>query len=80
MNGIELTVYPNPVNDQLQILSDVTETLGYTVTSIAGVEILSGEFNEKTSIKLSDISEGMYILKITNSNGDLLKIEKLVKR
>jgi hypothetical protein len=23
---------------------------------------------------------GMYILKITNSNGDLLKIEKLVKR
>jgi PKD repeat protein len=80
MNGIELTVYPNPVNDQLQILSDVTETLAYTVTSIAGVEILSGEFNEKTSIKLSDISEGMYILKVTNSNGDLLKIEKLVKR
>lgn len=80
MNSIQLTVYPNPVTDQLQIVSDVIETLGYSISSITGVEIFSGKFNENASINLSNLSEGMYILKVTNSNGAVVKIEKLIKR
>lgn len=80
MNGIQLTVYPNPVSDQMQIVTDATETLSYKVISITGVDVLSGKFNENVSINFSDLSEGMYMLKVTNSNGELLKTEKLIKR
>ena len=80
MNKVQLSVYPNPATDQVQIVTEATETLIYSITSVTGVEILSNEFNEKTSINLSYLSEGLYILRVTNTNGDLIKIEKLIKR
>lgn len=76
---VQLNVYPNPVNDQLQIAAESIENLVYSVSSITGVEILNGNFNEKVSVNLSDLSQGMYLLKVTNAKGDLIKVEKLIK-
>ena len=76
---IKFDVYPNPVNDQLQIATESSETFVYTISSIAGVEISNGTFNEKVSINLSEISQGLYLLKVTNTKGDLIKVEKLIK-
>ena len=79
IKDVQLNVYPNPVNDQLQIATESSETFVYTISSIAGVEISNGTFNEKVSINLSEISQGLYLLKVTNTKGDLIKVEKLIK-
>jgi hypothetical protein len=79
LKDVQINVYPNPVNDQLQIAAESSETFIYSITSITGVEISNGTFNEKVSINLSDISQGMYLLKLTNTKGDLIKVEKLIK-
>ncbi len=76
---VQINVYPNPVNDHLKIAAESVENLLYTISDITGSEILNGNFKEQVSVNLSELSQGMYILKVKNDKGDLVKVEKLIK-
>jgi len=72
-----LTVYPNPVKDILQI-SNTSMITTIEISSILGKQILSKSVDAlATKIDLSEFSNGVYFLKIMSDNGE--KIVKILK-
>lgn len=66
----KLTVAPNPVTDQFQIISSDETTLNIEVFSPSGALVYSGRSTgTATSINVSGWSAGFYIVKVTDANG-----------
>jgi hypothetical protein len=63
----KISVFPNPVTDNLTIVSSGTEALHYYLYEISGKLILSGTLNGN-NLDLSRLNSGMYILDINQSN------------
>ncbi len=72
----QVSVYPNPARDVVYISASVPVTA--TISSVEGRMVLNQRDVRK--IDLSGIADGVYILRITDAQGYLLKAEKLVKQ
>ena len=84
-NEIELTVYPNPTNDVLniQLLKEQEENLKIEIVDLVGqkineLEILEGTLNVNTTLK--DLPSGIYLLHVMKSNGTLIHSTKILKQ
>ena len=76
----EIKIYPNPVKNQIQIIVKNLETATLNVYDLEGKIVYSGEIkNENSIIDFTKFSNGIYLFKIINENGDVLKTEKVVK-
>lgn len=71
-----LTVYPNPVNDNITISFDLPQktVISADVYDIQGKKVTGGTFNVSPgknfiSLNLSDAGHGMYMLHITSAGG-----------
>jgi hypothetical protein len=64
MSGI--TVYPNPLVDQLLVKG---ESGIIEIYDVAGKSVLTSNYSGYTTIEVSDLSSGSYTLKITNEKG-----------
>lgn len=75
---IGLTLFPNPVKNQLYINTNETiidlEMVDYT----GNVVIKSGDYNSNTGIDVSNLSRGIYMLKINTSKGTVNKKVTLI--
>ena len=67
-NSFDLSIYPNPVVDVLNIVAD--EYLTAEIYNVNGQLILSS--NLKT-INVSDFEQGIYFIKVTTQNGSAVK-------
>jgi hypothetical protein len=67
---MNVTIYPNPASDQVSISSDVLID-GYTLLDMTGRMVRSAsainEFN--AVLNVSDLNEGVYIIRITDIDG-----------
>ncbi len=70
-------VYPNPVNTRLNTPTLSGQKLFYTIYNTAGVCILSGE--NTGTIPVSELTEGVYLLMLTNGNNDLIWTTRFIK-
>jgi hypothetical protein len=70
-----ISIYPNPVKDVL-IIANMEVTFIVKVYSINGQIIYSGNTSK---INTSEWSNGIYQLIVSNSQGELIKKEKVVK-
>ena len=71
----EILIYPNPAKDFINIEIDLKEETQYNIYSISGKMVLSGIINSKNrSIKLPNLSAGLYIFKLHNKPAQLLEI------
>jgi hypothetical protein len=84
VSDIDLTnqfaIYPNPVNDIVNISFSGKSKNGYNVSvySIQGSKIYSSYSKERsTSINISTLPKGMYLLNITSDKGSMTR--KIVK-
>ncbi|MEE4256840.1 MAG: T9SS type A sorting domain-containing protein [Bacteroidales bacterium] len=68
-------IYPNPVQDVLHFYDQPAGS--YTICSIKGAEILSGQL-DASEIDISRIHQGVYLLRITD--GNLIYYAKFVKQ
>ncbi|GAB4251618.1 MAG: hypothetical protein Kow0079_05710 [Vicingaceae bacterium] len=77
----QITVYPNPANDQLTISTgNLTGTKEFYLTSLDGKLVSSGVINTNQSnytLDLSAISKGVYLLKVISNKTPVFK--KIVK-
>src|SRR5690606_12040355 len=73
--GSQIMIYPNPVRDMIYIESPVEFTV--ILSSMDGKQILKQ--HQATSINMTSYPAGMYHLRITDTNGAVLKNEKLIK-
>ncbi len=72
-----LSTYPNPVVDILQINSDA-KVLQYQLISIQGALLKEGAPNQN-SVDLSQVAPGIYFLQLTDENGQT-KMQRIVKK
>lgn len=68
--------YPNPVNTQLNI-STTNEDLTFEIFDLLGKKLLK---STKKTIDFSSYSQGLYILKVTNSQSNTSFTKKILKQ
>jgi hypothetical protein len=61
-----LELYPNPVTGILQIKVSVNEEMQCTVTDLKGRILKEFTINAYEQLDVSDLSEGMYLLRLKN--------------
>lgn len=69
LNGVELSLFPNPVVDRLNINLDranLTGTVVVTVSNVVGKVISVQNISNSTSIDTSNLAEGMYLVQLSN--------------
>lgn len=81
----KMIVYPNPVQDQLYISIDDSESIGSILLyTLDGRKILEKRFSlgdelVEKSINTSSLRSGIYIIQVLNSEGELLGIRRVKK-
>lgn len=72
LNFVELSLFPNPANNQLNVVVDNSSTI--EVFSITGQKLMTvAESNKNQTIDISGLGSGVYILKATNEKGVFTK-------
>lgn len=79
--NISLEIYPNPVNDQLTILSNLTEG-NIVVTDFTGKVILEKTLcSAEQAIDLEALNSGIYLLAVYSKKGiQMIKNQVFVKK
>ncbi|MEI7802443.1 MAG: T9SS type A sorting domain-containing protein [Bacteroidota bacterium] len=76
----DLTIYPNPFNNQLTVYSKQLAGATITITDILGREVFRSQTNLKSVIcNLQLLPQGIYFLKTTNKNGET-SVRKIIKQ
>ncbi len=70
LKDIELTFFPNPVQDILKL--EGVKATSYSLLNSAGIEVLSGMI-EGNSIDISAVKTGVYTMKIETEEGFVVK-------
>lgn len=73
---VQLSVYPNPIIDEINILYHGSQTLSATIYDVNGKLVFHDE-DIKSSINTSELSKGIYFLELTT--GREKTIRKFVK-
>ena len=79
LNNDTFAIYPNPIIDELNVLSFSNEQYTFDIYSVNGRLVFSKEFQGfRSKTNLDFLSKGIYILKLSdeNNNETLLKILK----
>ncbi|HPS27877.1 MAG TPA: T9SS type A sorting domain-containing protein [Bacteroidales bacterium] len=67
ISGTEISIYPNPVTDQLHINAGTTEgTL--TITNSLGAVVYQQQINSNTTVNTSNYNSGLYFVRVESSN------------
>lgn len=75
----QINIYPNPVTDVLNISNHNKLELNVEIYNSTGQQVYANSFLKSSQINTSDWQKGLYIIKINNSNGNSLKVEKFMK-
>lgn len=72
----DITVYPNPTIGNISIIGG--DAYRICLFNLLGEQVRV--FNEKNNFSISDLPTGLYILKLYNKNGEIIKTEKVIKK
>ncbi len=78
--GWGAAIYPNPAHEQVSISyqSGTSNKFSVVITDLLGREVLrTAEFENEMTLSLKDFAKGMYLVKITSKEGEILT-QKLV--
>ena len=75
INNATVNIYPNPASKNIFI--EATVSVNVKISAVDGKVVM--EKNDAKSLDISELPNGVYMIRVTNAAGDLLKIEKLVK-
>lgn len=75
----ELNIYPNPTSDVFRVSNnDAISSL--VVYNVIGSEVKRFGKSLSGAYDVNDLTEGMYLVRMFNEGGDLLKVSRLSKR
>lgn len=76
----QIKIYPNPVNQEIQIENNSNKNLSLKIIDIYGRSIVEQQLNDiKTVIKL-DVQPGVYHVLIKNKSGQIILTRKIIKQ
>ena len=71
------TIYPNPVKSSFKINKMVNDLRIYDITGKL-VKSFSGTFSDQEAYNISNLNQGLYLVKIENNTG-AVQTSKLIK-
>ena len=78
INENSISIYPNPVSNELIIeIEGKTEKVNFEILNAIGQIILNGDFIEKINVQTSNFLPGVYLIKI--DNGKTIEMKKIIK-
>lgn len=78
--SIEVSVFPNPVKEQLNIETSNFEGMNYRMYDASGKIVLEGNLTQiKTQVETGNLTPSTYSLVIQNLNKEKIKTFKLIK-
>lgn len=76
----EISVYPNPIDNELNIETDAFENMNYVIYDAVGKIVLQSKLTgAKTQIKSRHLLPASYTLVVQNQNQEKVKTFKLIK-
>lgn len=75
----QVSVYPNPFNDQLIFSADSNEPISLEIMDLTGKKIFNAEFQNQLKIEELNVQSGIYLYRLVNSTGEE-KIGKIIKQ
>lgn len=68
--GNQVSVYPNPATDQLNI-SGVADNMAYRLLTVTGVSMAHGSLHQgSNSVSMNTFAPGIYLLEMTGTDGE----------
>lgn len=72
-------IYPNPTDDKIFIINENNTNLSYEIISSSGKMVLQGDVkSSKVQINLTELSSGMYYIKITEQSTNTEYLQKII--
>jgi len=78
-NILDIGIFPNPISYNLNIKNDKNYDLNFELYNLNG-QLLISELIINNKINLSSITQGIYILKVINTENDLSESFKIIKK
>ncbi len=78
-DGNMINVFPNPTNDIININSKEINVRKIEIYDILGARLRSYTEDNINLINISDLESGMYLLKMYDTLGNLIELEKITK-
>lgn len=79
-NPVAVNVYPNPMKEVLNISVAQGEIASYELISLNGASVKNGSIDQQhTTLSLSGIEKGIYILKLVSTDRNSILTKKVVK-
>jgi hypothetical protein len=78
-NNASIAIYPNPVNDILNVKLNQLKINAIKITSIIGTQIDANFNKSNNSIDVSHLNAGTYFLAVTTDNDEII-ISKFIKK
>jgi hypothetical protein len=75
----EISFYPNPFNEKINITSKKDELAEFVMYDVTGRQTLQKSFKNSTSINTEQLANGLYIYEVRNKNG-ILANGKVIKQ
>ncbi len=69
---LDLEIYPNPTSESVILKSESPLVREYVIRHIQGRLITRGSFRKSTTLDVSFMEKGMYVVSVSGNNGDLL--------
>lgn len=73
-------VYPNPAQDKLIIKSPVDGIQSLLLSDSQGKVLINRTLNKTSDLTLAELPKGLYLLKLVNSQGQIVKTYKIIKQ
>jgi len=69
-NKLQVSVYPNPANDNLFVeLDSKTKNAQITISDLSGKLIINTKLSNQNNVDISGLQLGMYMLTVSTENG-----------
>ncbi|MEM9834104.1 MAG: cellulase family glycosylhydrolase [Bacteroidota bacterium] len=74
-----ITTYPNPASELVKIVGKPTQQYDYQLMSTAGQTLYQATFSETTEVSLVSFKSGMYLLRVTDAQGNFTARRLLIR-
>ena len=78
-NNSDIKIYPNPTDNKLYIELRENKPIIIEIFNLLGKAVYKNNVKTNFNIDISILAKGIFILRIKDENGNILKTQKIVK-
>lgn len=75
----EISLFPNPVSESFSIQGDIEEVSALEVFNVLGKKVKTIPFSSSNQYDVSNVSNGRYIVRAIDNQGQTMKVLRLIK-